>query len=153
MHQLAEYVVGVALVAYGLRSPTPLVPAVAGAVIASHTAFTEGPLAAFRVIPRRIHRILDPLVVAVCLAGAVQPWISCESSTRLVVGGAALAVSLMWLNTSFVSRADRRHQAGTGSPTPELSTESPVDRSTAIGRQAGRAAGKALRAWRERHPS
>ena len=65
MHQLAEYVLGAALLGYGARCPTPAVPSILGAIVVLHAASTRGPLAAFRGIPRRLHRVVDVGIIAV----------------------------------------------------------------------------------------
>ena len=62
MHQLAEYVIGFALVATGLQSPEPLVPTLLGALIVLNTACVDAPFGAFRKVGRRMHRVLDIVV-------------------------------------------------------------------------------------------
>ena len=52
LHQAAEYLIGLVLVAQGLQSPTPLVPTLAGGVVIVNAAVVEGPLGAFRLVPR-----------------------------------------------------------------------------------------------------
>ena len=89
MHQLVEYILGGALVASGLQSPYPLVPAVLGGIVMGHAAITRGALAAFRVIDRRLHRVLDPLVIGLQVLGAVQPWSTVDPGTRVIIGGIA----------------------------------------------------------------
>ena len=46
LHQAAEYLLGAVLIAQGLQSPTPAVPAVAGGLIMANAAIVRGPLAA-----------------------------------------------------------------------------------------------------------
>ena len=48
IHQAAEYLIGIALVAQGLQSPKPLVPCVVGALVILNAAVSIGPLGAFR---------------------------------------------------------------------------------------------------------
>ena len=50
MHQIVEYILGGALVASGLQSPTPAVPSVLGGIVMLHAAITMGPVGAFRVL-------------------------------------------------------------------------------------------------------
>ncbi|MDO8363328.1 MAG: hypothetical protein Q7V88_10570, partial [Actinomycetota bacterium] len=104
MHQLVEYILGGALVASGLQSPTPLVPAVLGGIVLLHSAITRGALAAFRLIDRRLHRVLDPVVIALEVAGAVQPWVSVNNGTRFVIGAIALVHAVVWWGSSFTEK-------------------------------------------------
>ena len=46
IHQLAEYLIGVALVAQGLQEKDPLVPAVAGVLVIVNASVVRGPLGA-----------------------------------------------------------------------------------------------------------
>ncbi|MBU6317445.1 MAG: hypothetical protein KGR47_13110, partial [Acidobacteria bacterium] len=85
MHQLVEYILGIVLVAQALQSETPALPAVAGGAIVLNAACTNGPLAAFRVIPRRVHRILDLVVIGLTVVLALQPWAEIESGARVVM--------------------------------------------------------------------
>lgn len=136
MHQVVEYILGGAMVASGLQSPTPVVPSVVGAVIMLHAAITIGPVGAFRVIDRRVHRVLDVLVIAVEVLGAVQPWIHLDGGTRIVVVGIAFVHLFVWWQTSYAMRTK----------SPSVSTEG--GRSTEIGRIAGRLVGNGVNAVR-----
>lgn len=151
MHQLVEYILGGALVASGMQSPTPAVPAVVGALIAVHAAFTVGPLAAFRVVSRRAHRVIDIGVIAVEVAAAAQPWIECEGGTRMIIAAIAAVHAFVWWRTNFAqrpSRAERRSEQA--APRPLSPADLPADRATSIGRSAGRLAGRAVNAARAR---
>ncbi len=136
MHQVVEYILGGAMVAIGLQSPTPLVPSVVGAVIMLHAAITSGPLGAFRVINRAVHRVVDVVVISFELLAAVQPWVSLESATRFVMICIAVVHLFVWWNSSF---ATRKKTAG-------ISAEG--GRSTEIGRIAGRLVGNGVNAVR-----
>ena len=141
LHQLAEYVVGFALVASGLRSSNPLVPAVCGGAIVLNAAFADGPFGAFRRIGRRVHRVVDATIVLGGLAASVL--VELDTATRIV---ALLALGVFGV---VVARSDfepvvarRRTSASLGS-----------DRAERIGRRAGRAAGMAastVSRWRRR---
>ncbi|MEI2704597.1 MAG: hypothetical protein V9E89_04865 [Ilumatobacteraceae bacterium] len=111
MHQLVEYLLGGAVVASGLQSPTPAVPSVVGAVLMLHAAITIGPLAAFRVLPRRIHRITDLVLIALTAAAAAQPWIRCESGSRMILGMIAAVHGFVWWRTNFTEPLTRRQRA------------------------------------------
>jgi uncharacterized membrane protein YhaH (DUF805 family) len=149
-HQLVEYILGVALVASGLQSPTPIVPAVLGGFILVYSASTRGALAAFRLIDRRVHRVADPVLVAVQVAAALQPTISVDNGTRVVMIAIAVVHLVVWLGSSFAEKEKRVNSAGkstTGKSTAG-GTEPVGDRSTELGRSAGRLAAKGVRAIR-----
>ena len=136
MHQLVEYILGGALVASGLQSPTPVVPSVIGGIVMLHAAITIGPIGAFRVINRVVHRVIDIAVISVEVLAAIQPWVSLESATRLIVAGIAFVHLVVWWQTSFATRAKK----------PSVSPEG--GRSTEVGRIAGRLGGNGVNSVR-----
>ncbi len=155
MHQLVEYILGGALVASGLQSPQPLVPAVLGGLILLHAAVTRGALAAFRLIDRKLHRVLDPLVIGLEIVGALQQWISVDNVTRFVIGGIAAVHFVVWLGSSFTEKAKKPKAAATSAaaaPTPGASATFTPDaaggRSADLGRSAGRLVGSGVQAVR-----
>ena len=136
MHQLVEYILGGTLVASGLQSSTPLLPSIAGAIVMLHAAVTIGPLGAFRVISRRVHRVIDVGVLAAELLAALQPWISIESGTRFLVIAIALVHMFVWWQSSFAVPTKAPPISGRGG------------RSTEVGRIAGRLVGNGVNAVR-----
>ena len=136
MHQVVEYILGGAMIATGLQSPTPLVPSLVGVVIMLHSAVTIGPVGAFRVITRRVHRVADVGVIAIEVVAAVQPWIHLESGSRIIMVGIALVHLFVWWNTTYATRVR----------SPAASAEG--GRSTEIGRIAGRLVGNGVNAVR-----
>ena len=136
MHQLVEYILGGALVASGLQSPTPAVPSVLGGIVMLHAAVTVGPAGAFRVLHRRVHQVIDVLVIATEVVAAVQPWIDIASPTRLIIVGIAVVHLFVWWQTNFAERVK----------TLVVSTEG--GRSTEVGRIAGRLVGNGVNAVR-----
>ena len=141
-HQLVEYILGAALIASGLQSPLPIVPAVVGGFILVYAAATRGAMAAFRLIDRRVHRIADPVLVVFQIAAALQPWVSVDNGTRVIMIGIAVVHLVVWLGSSFAEK-EKRATAATKTPAGP-----PVDRSTELGRSAGRLAAKGVRAVR-----
>lgn len=142
IHQAVEYLLGIVLVMQGLQMPEPALPAIAGVVVLINAATAVGPLSAFRLQPRRIHRIVDLVVIALLVAGAVQPWLGSDPATRgllLIVAG---VLAVVWWYTDFAERSQRRQR--------RLDQAGP--RSEDIGRSAGRMAGNAVNAWRRRNP-
>lgn len=133
VHQLAEYLIGLALVAQGMQDPEPLVPAVAGAVVMLNAAIVRGPLGAFRLVGRRVHRWIDLVVMVGILVAALQPWLAVEASGRLVMLVMLVPLGFLWFYTDWAERADRRQRrADRAGPTSEQ-----------LGRSAGRVVGNA----------
>ena len=136
MHQVVEYILGGALVASGLQSATPVVPGVLGGIVMVHAAITIGPLGAFRVIRRRMHRVIDPAVLAAEFAAGVQPWINLESGMRIVIVGIAVVHLFVWWQTSYAERVK------------SVSVSAEGGRSNEVGRIAGRLVGNGVNAVR-----
>lgn len=140
MHQLVEYVLGGALIASGLKNPTPLVPAIVGALIVAAAACTRGALSAFRLVDPRVHRLLDPALVSIEVVAALQPWIDVEWSARATILVVAVVHTVVWRGSAYVERTHSRATA------PDA--RSTGDRSTEIGRTAGRVVGSGVNAVR-----
>jgi hypothetical protein len=129
---------GLVLVAQGLQSPTPVVPAVAGGIVLLNAACVEGPLAAFRLVSRRSHRFADIVVIAALVVAAALPWLDVDNTSRLLMVIVAVILAVVWWNSSFATPARR---------TPDEM----VDRSEAVGRFAGRAVANTVKAARRWH--
>jgi hypothetical protein len=136
MHQLVEYILGGSLVAAGLQSPTPVVPSVLGGIVMVHSAMTVGPLGAFRVLRRGVHRYVDIVVMILEVAAGLQPWIELDPATRALVVGIAFVHLFVWWNTNYTMRVK----------SPRVSAEG--GRSTEVGRIAGRLVGNGVNAVR-----
>jgi hypothetical protein len=137
LHQAAEYLLGLVLVAQGLQSPTPVVPALAGGLVLVNAACVDGPISAFHWFSRRMHRRFDVAVIAVIALLAALPFLDVDNTTRVVMAVIAAILAVVWWNSSFAKPVPR--------PREEL-----IDRSEAIGRGAGRLAGNIARAVRDR---
>ncbi len=158
LHQLVEYILGVSLVSQALQSPTPAVPAVAGAAVLVNAAVARGPLGAFRLVSRRAHRVLDVVVMVLVAGLAVQPWWSIEAGARLVMLGIVAVHAFVWWQSDLSEPApraarSRRATVASTSSAPSASSapsspSAPGDRSTEVGRAAGRAVGSGVRAVR-----
>jgi hypothetical protein len=133
VHQLAEYLIGIALVAQGMQDLSPLVPTVAGALVMVNTSLARGPLGAFRLVGRGLHRWLDVAVMAAIVVGIVQPWIAVEITGRLIMAVMLVPLGFLWFYTDWAERPDRtaRRDARAGTT------------GDAIGRSAGRMAANA----------
>ncbi len=150
MHQVVEYLFGIALVFSGLRSGTPAVPAVAGGLTVAHAAFSVGPLSAFRVLSRRQHRVTDLVVIGIGLLAAGQPWVRCDTSARFTTVLVSLAHLFVWWQTDFRAAIDRDERvARRAAARAQRSAGGAVeDRAVALGRKAGRLVGRGVRAAR-----
>lgn len=137
MHQIVEYLLGGALVAQGLQSPEPVAPALAGLLVLANAATVRGAaLSAFRVVSRRVHRVLDLVVIAAVVVLAVQPWIDVDDGSRLVMLGIAAVLGFVWWRSSFAERV--RPSVATGADGD--------DRGVRMGRAAGRFVGDGINA-------
>ncbi len=130
MHQVVEYIIGAVFVSAGFGSPTPAVPALLGALVMLNAAIATGPAAAFRLVDRRVHRILDLVVIGLVVVAVVQPWIDLEANARLLIGMLGVVLAFVWWNTDFATK-DQRKQRRRQTPTPDAE---------AVGRSAGRSA-------------
>jgi hypothetical protein len=137
LHQAAEYLIGLVLVAVGLQSLEPLWPTLAGGLVILNAAVVDGPIGAFRLTNRRQHRIADLVVIGLIVLIAAMPFLSIDNASRAMMIGTAVVLGFVWWNSSF----ERPRAATAGQP---------VDRSEAIGRGAGRIAGNIARAVRDR---
>ncbi|HEY5664774.1 MAG TPA: hypothetical protein VIS05_12145 [Ilumatobacter sp.] len=128
VHQLAEYLIGVSLVAQGMQDPSPLVPTVAGGLVLVNAAMVRGPLGAFKLVGRALHRWLDVVVMAVIAAGALQPWIAVDVSGRFIMGVILVPLGFLWFYTDWAERPQRKQRR--------------VDRAGSTGEVVGRSAGR-----------
>jgi hypothetical protein len=128
VHQGAEYVIGLALVASGMQNPDPLYPILAGGLILVNAAMVAGPLGAWRAVSRPLHRWFDVAVMATVAAAAALPVLTIDAASRLMMFGAVAVMAVVWNTTNFRV------------PQPRRRSEEPIDRSEAIGRAAGRLA-------------
>ena len=151
LHQASEYLVGIVIVVMGLQTVEPAIPVLAGGLVLLNAALVDGPLGAFRLFSRRGHRIADVVVIGMLVAGAVLP-IGVDSTSRLVLGAAALVLAIVWWNSAFENRASKRKAAAaTGAASGGQPAK--VDRSQSIGRGAGRLAGTVAKSIRDRQKS
>ncbi len=142
MHQLVEYIFGIALVSMALHAQNPAIMVVAGVALQLNAASSRGPLSAFPRVPRAVHRVIDivlavGLVVAALLAGDAL-----SSSDKFVMIGVALAFGFVVWNTNYVEKPKRAPVSATSG------------RSEEVGRMAGRAAGTTVNTvralWKQR---
>jgi hypothetical protein len=144
LHQGAEYLVAVVLVASGLQATEPLWPSLAGGLVLVNAALSGPPLGAFRAVPRRLHRRLDLVVIGVLVVIAALPMIDMDSASRLTILLVAAVLAVVWWGTNFAEAGARRRPGG-----PALG---PLDSET-IGRTAGRLYARANEVIKKRQQS
>ncbi len=146
-HQLVEYLLGIGLISAAVQLPQPAVPAVLGLVIILNAAIAKGAAGAFRLAGKRVHKQLDVVVMLLLIGGAVQPWVSMDNTSRLLLGAIAFVLWFVWFHTDFtekVPRAQRKAAAATSAESRPTSED--------IGRGAGRVVGggvNSLKRWKD----
>ena len=108
MHQIVEYIIGAVMISTGFGSSTPMVPALLGGLIMINAAVAEGPGGAFRLVHRRVHRILDLVVIAIIVFATFQPFVSIESNARILMGLLGFVLAFVWWNTDFATKPERK---------------------------------------------
>ena len=136
-HQLVEYILGIAAIAAGAQSTEPLFPCLGGALLLLNASSTEGLLGAFRLVPRKLHRFFDDLLVVALRAMAIFGGKRIDSNGRVVLIGVAIFLAFITWRTDYSTRAERRRVP-------------PSQRSEQAGRTAGRVAGNAVNMWKQR---
>ncbi len=139
MHQIVEYIIGIAMISAGIQSPTPTVPAILGGIILINPAFSHGPAGAFRVVHRKVHRWIDIGVIAITFVAAVQPVVSIEATTRILIALLGVVMIFVWWHTDFATRDERKARRG------RMARPS----SEEIGRSAGRTVAKGIKGARQ----
>ncbi len=148
-HQLVEYLVGIALVSIAVQQQQPALPAILGVIVLVNAAIAKGVAGAFRLVGRRTHRVMDLVVIAALVLGAVQPWISLDNVGRFALGGIAFVLLFVWFHTDFSERRPRRTVPVATPAPPVVARPSPDAADTAsrstmsedVGRRAGRIVG------------
>ncbi len=142
-HQLVEYLLGIGLISAAVQTPQPAVPAVLGLVIILNAAITKGAAGAFRWAGKRAHKHLDVVVMLLLIGGALQPWVSIDNTSRLLLGGVAFVLWFVWFHTDFTEKVPRAERASAKAERPS---------SEDIGRGAGRVVGggvNSLKRWKD----
>ena len=148
LHQIAEYIIGIALIGSGLQSPSPAVPAVIGGLVLLNAAIVDGPFGAFRVIGRKVHRILDFVLLAIGVVGAALPGL--DLGTRIILASCIIVFATVVLNTNYAPKLDG---ATRDSATRAGTSDRPEEIGRTAGRVAGTLAGQARAKWQSRHTS
>ncbi len=145
-HQLAEYALAAALVVVGLHlgGRPAVVLAVAGALMGAFAFVSKGPLAALRIIPKRLHVYLD-LVLAAGFAASPLLYLHDLQIVPIILSEAiAVLLVRMSLTTEIVPRPRAsRHPAPAGAANASSSSGS-SDAVSAVAATAGRVVGTAV---------
>jgi hypothetical protein len=144
LHQGAEYLVGLVLVAAGVQSPDPLFPLLAGGLIVLNAAIVTGPLGAFRLVSRPQHRIADIVVIGLVAVTAVLPFLEIDGMSRVTMLVVAVVLGFVWYGTNFETRPEAARRRSV------TRAAAASDRSEAIGRSAGRLVARAAAEARRR---
>jgi hypothetical protein len=97
IHQIAEYGLALVTASSGARTSHGVYPVVAAAVVLVLAATADGPLAAFRSVSRRTHRIADLSAAGVFIVGAVVLRSTMgPAASSIVLGAGVLLAALSW---------------------------------------------------------
>jgi hypothetical protein len=139
IHQMAEYVIGIAIVSQGLQDPEPLIPSIVGTLVILNAAIVRGPLGAFRWVGRRLHRWIDIGLMVLIAFTALQPWVDIASTGRGLMLIMLLPLGFLWFYTDWAERPARKQRR----------VDSAGQTGEQIGRSAGRLAGSGYAAAKE----
>ena len=107
MHQIAEYIIAAVFIAQGLQSKTPAIPSVLGGLVLLNAACAKGPAAAFQMLGRSLHKVIDLALIGLIVLMAVQPVISLDNNTRVIMGVLAFVIGFVWLGSDFSAPVKR----------------------------------------------
>jgi hypothetical protein len=146
MHQIVEYILGIALIMTAVQQPKPAIPAAMGVVVVLNAAVAIGPAGAFRLVPRPLHKKLDLVVIGMLLVGTFQPWLGIDVSGRMILFAIGVVMFFIWFHSDFTERADRQ-----ATKAARKAASGPAD-SEQIGKTAGRYVGhgvNSLKRWKD----
>lgn len=137
LHQVAEYIIGLAAIATGFQSARPLMPTLMGGLILLNAAVADGPLSAFQWVKRRWHRIADWVVLLMMIVMTVLP--GADLSARVVQVALVVVFAVVILGTNYTEVVKKREQRA-----------SEAGLAVDMGRQAGRLTGTLAARVRQR---
>ncbi len=106
LHQIVEYLIAAALILISAQSDYPIVTSAFGIALLINVTITDGPLSAYKIISRKIHRIIDWLYVVALIVGALA--LDIDQSTRSTLFGVAIALVVIALSTNYTKKVFRR---------------------------------------------
>ena len=150
MHQIVEYILGIALIMTSVQQPDPTIPALMGLLVVVNTSLAVGPAGAFRLVPPGLHKHLDLVVIALLFFMALQPFWSVDSTGRLIMAAIGVVMLFIWFHSDFTAPADRKAQKG-AAKVARKEASAPVT-SESVGKSAGRIVGSSvnsLKRWKD----
>ena len=106
LHQIVEYLIAAALILMSAQSEYPIVTSAFGITLLINVTITDGPLSAYKIISRQVHRIIDWLHVVALIVGAIA--LEIDQSTRTTLFGVAIALVVIALTTNYTKRVFHR---------------------------------------------
>ena len=106
LHQIVEYLISAALILMSAQSDYPLVTSAFGVALLINVTVTDGPLSAYKIISRLVHRVIDWLYVVALIVGAIA--LDIDQSTRTTLFGVAIALVVIALSTNYTKKVFRR---------------------------------------------
>jgi hypothetical protein len=145
-HQAVEYLLGVLIVSQAIQGPSALFPVIAGSLVVLLGATSDGPLAAFKLVPRQYHHWCDLAVTVLLVVGGVLLRDEMNEIGLVFVFGTAVALVALMLRTDYsrkVTRAERRAALAQAADPAAPVSSSPGEQ---VGRLAGRWTAKGVKA-------
>ena len=106
LHQIVEYLIAAALILMSAQSEYPIVTSAFGIALLINVTITDGPLSAYKIISRQVHRIIDWLYVVALIVGSIA--LDIDQSTRTTLFGVAIALVVIALTTNYTKRVFHR---------------------------------------------
>ena len=106
LHQIVEYLIAAALILMSAQSDYPIVTSAFGIALLLNVTITDGPLSAYKIISRMVHRIFDWLYVGALIIGSIA--LDVDQSTRTTLFGVAIALVVIALSTNYTKKVFRR---------------------------------------------
>ncbi len=106
LHQIVEYLIAAALILMSAQSDYPIVTSAFGIALLINVTIADGPLSAYKIISRTVHRIFDWLYVGALIIGSIA--LDVDQSTRTTLFGVAIALVVIALSTNYTKKVFRR---------------------------------------------
>lgn len=105
LHQIVEYIIGIGTLFLAGQSSEPVWPAIIGAVILLNAAMSDGAMSAYRVIPRKVHKVVDWVVIVAAIAASIL--VDHDAQARVSLLGVGLILAVIALGTNYAGKAAR----------------------------------------------
>ena len=106
LHQIVEYLIAAALILMSAQSDYPIVTSAFGIALLINVTIADGPLSAYKIISRTVHRIFDWLYVVALIIGSIS--LDIDQSTRTTLFGVSIALVVIALSTNYTKKVFRR---------------------------------------------